>query len=177
VNVGECTRAVIPKSARDAFHQLRLARAQFAGQRDHPSAFRGAAPGFAERFRFRRTMRNERSHEASEFVRRFVADQNAVARDNFADAAQFQFGKLFFPGIQQFHRVTAATVNSNSKSSPSVSAAANAGFAEGTFSRRAVLCRAAEMGIAGFQSSAPTPLAFKMCRKSPASPSLKSIIA
>ena len=46
--------------ARQAFHELRFARAQIAAQRDDQSAFGGAAKFFAERFRLRRTMRNER---------------------------------------------------------------------------------------------------------------------
>lgn len=48
--------------AREAFHQLRFARAQIARQRDHQSAFCRAPPGFAQRFGFRDAMRNARSH-------------------------------------------------------------------------------------------------------------------
>ena len=47
--------------ARQPFDELRLARAQIARQRDDKSASRRVAEFFPERFRFRRTMRNERS--------------------------------------------------------------------------------------------------------------------
>jgi len=35
------------------------------------------------------------------------ADQNSVAGDNFPDATQIQFRKLFFPRVEQFHRAGA----------------------------------------------------------------------
>ena len=36
-----------------------------------------------------------------------VANRDAFPRRDFADATQFQFRKLFFPRVEQFHRVGA----------------------------------------------------------------------
>src|SRR5262245_30461318 len=51
--------------AREAFDQLRLARAEFAGQTDDESAWDGSTPRFAERFGFRRAMGNHFKHAQS----------------------------------------------------------------------------------------------------------------
>src|SRR5580658_2336409 len=41
-----------------------------------------------------------------QFVRAVpVAECDALAGDNFPDAAQLQFREFFLPGVQQFHRV------------------------------------------------------------------------
>ena len=114
----------------------------------------------------------------------FVADQNPIARDNFPDATQFQFRKFLPPGVQQLHRVAAGNREQQFK----ILAVGQRGgkwcFWRGERPRERLVgslappsFAARETGIAPFNNSAPTPLAFKMCRKSPASPSLKSIIA
>ena len=84
----------------------------------------------------------------------------------------FNFVKFLLPGVQQFHRVAAGDREQQFK----ILAIGERG------GERRLVCRACnfaarETGIARFNNSAPTPLAFKMCRKSPARPSLKSIMA
>ena len=84
-------------------------------------------------------------------------------------------GNCFFQPSTSRTASPAARVNNSSKSSPSVSAASSAGLALVPVRARA---RAAGlMGMDGLRKAAPTPAPFSRWRKSPASPSLTSIIA
>jgi hypothetical protein len=68
INIDEIERGRVDargdtQAASQAFHKLSFTGAEFAGEREDRSGLCRAPPGFAERFRFCRAMRNERSHE------------------------------------------------------------------------------------------------------------------
>ncbi len=120
-----------------------------------------------------------------EFMRPgLVPEQNALAGHDFADAAQLQARKFFPPGIQQPDRVPAGHREQQFKvltvGQRSQRRRLGARFVSTWLTPPGCLARslaARETGSADFKISAPTLPASRICRKSPASPSLISSMA
>ena len=113
--------------AGQALDELRLARAQVAGQADDQAARRGAAPLLAERGGLGGAMRNGRSHEPSAVARlclsRMVMPSPALI---LPMQVRGSLGNCLRQASSSGTASRLATVNSSSKSSPSVSAASRA---------------------------------------------------
>src|SRR5258706_9989177 len=167
----------------DAFHELRLSRAKFALQSENPSATSLVPPTDPEPFGLVRTVRhNSLGHAKCAYPPRLISRSPSRSR-NLSPAPSIIFPmqvsrrseNAVFHASNKRTASPAATVNSNSKSSPSVKAASKGGLFDDSW--RAWSLAARLMGMASESNSAPTFAANRIWRRSPARPSLISIIA